>query len=223
MVRLRHAGLRYDVQQLAQFIFGQLIFRNIVQYVCRMRCRFTEPLPPGGFIIAANHRSFADPPVVGLWFDRPISYFARANLWRLPVIGFALRVFGGLPVERSAPQLAIMKQTVAWLRDGRRILMFPEGTRTRSGRLGELRDGVALFARRAGAPIVPVYLFRSERIWPLGWLVPTFGAVRAEIRFGPVLVAPAELSSREQDAWIMTRLRAWMHAQERELLGPPDE
>jgi 1-acyl-sn-glycerol-3-phosphate acyltransferase len=97
------------------------------------------------------------------------------------------------------------------------VLVFPEGTRTKSGHLGALREGPALFARRAGVPIVPVYLVRSEMLWPRGKKLPRFFAKGLEVRFGAPFVPPDTLDPRAQDAWIRARLQAWMVVQERRL------
>ena len=110
-----------------------------------------------------------------------------------------------------------MKGAVERLRRGISVLVFPEGTRTRSGRLGPLREGPAMFARRAGVPIVPVYVHHSEMVWPRANKLPTLLTKGIEIRLGRPLVAPKNLDSRAQDAWISRRLQTWMIAQERQL------
>jgi 1-acyl-sn-glycerol-3-phosphate acyltransferase len=171
-------------------------------------------------VLACNHRSFADPPFVAMWSDQPIAFFARSNLWRIPVIRQMLNLFHGIPVERENPGLSSMKGAVERLRSGISILVFPEGTRTRSGRLGTLRDGPALFARRAGVPLIPVYIHRTEAIWPRGALLPRLCGHRVGIRIGRAITAPPGLEPRAADAWVTRRLQAWMEAQETALSGP---
>lgn len=218
-MRSEPAPLRLDM--LLQVVVGVFVMRWTLRFLFRSRVRFAGPLPPGPLLFASNHRSFLDPPYVGMWLDRPMSYFARASLWRIPIVREFLDIFGGLPIDRGTPQMAIMKRTVAWLRAGRRILLFPEGTRTRDGRLGRLRDGAALFARRAGVPIVPVYIHNSDRVWPRGALLPRLGGARCEIRYGRALRPPEHLPPRRRDAVVTEYLRRWMQRQERALRGPP--
>jgi 1-acyl-sn-glycerol-3-phosphate acyltransferase len=125
----------------------------------------------------------------------------------------------GIPVDRENPGLSSMKGAVERLRRGISVLVFPEGTRTRNGRLGALRDGPALFARRAQVPIVPVYLHRSEILWPRGKKLPKFFSKRIEVYIGSPLFPPADLDGRAQDAWVSRRLSLWMRLQERKILG----
>jgi 1-acyl-sn-glycerol-3-phosphate acyltransferase len=106
------------------------------------------------------------------------------------------------------------------LRCGISILVFPEGTRTKNGRVSRLREGPALFARRAGVAVVPVYLHRSEAVWPRGRIVPNFITKNIEVRVGSPIVAPEHLNPREQDKWVSYRIEAWMLLQERSVMGP---
>jgi 1-acyl-sn-glycerol-3-phosphate acyltransferase len=203
-----------------QVLIGYVLLRPWFTFFLRGRVRRSRLMPEGPCVLACNHRSFADPPLVGMHMRRPIAYFARADLWQNPVIAFFLNAMFGIPVDRDNPGLSSMKGAVERLRRSIAVLVFPEGTRTRNGRLGPLREGPALFARRANVPIVPVYLLHSEMLWPRGRKLPRFLAKGLEVRFGAPLVPPTELDPRAQDAWIRQRLQVWMTAQERRLLGP---
>lgn len=201
---------------------GVLILRNWMRLGFRITVRRTAPLPQP-CVLACNHRSFSDPPFVAMWSSQPVAFFARANLWRVPVLRQVLNLFYGIPVERDNPGISSMKGAVDRLRTGVSVLVFPEGTRTRNGRLGRLRDGPALFARRSGVPLVPVYVHRSEGVWPRGALFPRLCGPRTEIRFGTPISAPAGLAPRAADAWVTQRLTAWMLRQEHALTHPRAE
>lgn len=149
-----------------------------------------------------------------MWLRQPIAYFARASLWKVPPIRLVLNIMQGIPVDRDSPGASSMKGAIDRLKQGVSVLVFPEGTRTRTGRVGKLRDGPALFARRAGVPIVPVYLHRFEAAWPRGALLPRLGGTRIAVRFGAPIQPPANLTSKEADAWVMRRLTAWMQRSE---------
>lgn len=202
-----------DLRRLAWSFIAVLIARPLLRFFYRCRQHNTLGALRRPAVFAANHRSFLDPILVGAYAERPLAFFARADLWKYPVIGPVLRFFGGFPIDRDEPQLQIMRRAVAELRAGRSILVFPEGTRTRDGRLGTLRDGAALFARRAGVPVVPIYLSRTETAWPRRAALPA-AAGRIAIVIGPALIPPADLPAREQDRWLTVRLQEWMQDQE---------
>ncbi len=201
---------------LAHLVLGGLIkFWLLCCY--RVTVRTAGPLPLGPVLYASNHRAFLDPPMVAIWGRMPVCYFARADLWNMPIVGRVLDIFSGIPVDRANPGASSMKGAIERMKAGKQVLVFPEGTRTRDGRLGRLKDGPALFARRAGVPIVPVYLWRTEHCWPRHRALPNPFGSRLEVRFGRPLVPPAELKPRDQDRWLMLRLEAWMQLQERSL------
>lgn len=197
------------------------VLRLWMVWCYRVTVRRSGPLPTGPVLYACNHRSFLDPMLAGMWSLVPVCYFARASLWRNPVIGRTLDVFSGIPVDRDNPGASSMKGAIERLRAGKPVLVFPEGTRTRDGRLGRFKEGPALFARRADVDVVPVYIWRSERCWPRESPLPRLFGPRLEIRYGRPMRAPAHLPPRERDAWLMRRLDAWMRLQEARM-GPAD-
>jgi 1-acyl-sn-glycerol-3-phosphate acyltransferase len=116
----------------------------------------------GSFILAANHASLLDPPIVGCHVPRQFSFFARKTLWKPGFASWWLDTVGTIPVERdSGADIAAIKRVLQTLRDGRPIIMFPEGTRSRDGRLQPPKSGVGMFACRAGVPVLPARIFGS--------------------------------------------------------------
>ncbi|TVR42097.1 MAG: 1-acyl-sn-glycerol-3-phosphate acyltransferase, partial [Planctomycetota bacterium] len=167
-----------------------------------------------------SHRSFLDPVVIGCALRRRIHYFARSSLWEIAPIRWTLELFGGIPVDREKPQASTISHTISVLRDGRCLLMFPEGTRTRDGRLGRFRDGPALVARRAQVPVVPVYLVDTEGAWPRGARLPVPGRGKVQVIFGPAMYSNPLLPARQQDDDLSQRIAAWLSQTERLILGP---
>jgi 1-acyl-sn-glycerol-3-phosphate acyltransferase len=204
---------------IVHLLIGCFLLRTWMFACARVTVRRASPQPSGPVVYACNHRSFLDPMLAGMWSREPIAYFARASLWENPLFRFILDTFHGIPVDRDNPGISSMKGAVDRLRASIPIMVFPEGTRTRTGRLGRFKDGPALFARRSGAPIVPVYVFRTERCWPRDSAFPVVFAPRVEVRYGRPFVAPKHLAPRAQDAWLTRRLELWMQRQEREMLG----
>jgi|GEM_PF-2207177 1-acyl-sn-glycerol-3-phosphate acyltransferase len=208
------------IPMFTQLLIGHILLRPLTTFFYRVRVRRSHAPVTSPFVLACNHRSFLDPPMVGMCQLRPISYFARASLWKNHFVAFFLQIMYGIPIDRDAPGLTSMKGAIDKLRQGISVLVFPEGTRTKDGRLQEFRDGPALFARRANVPIVPVYMHRTERALPRSSSMPRPFASRLEVRIGSPIIAPADLDPRAKDAWISRRLYLWMLFQERRLLGP---
>jgi len=214
-----HPRNQPSAADLAHLFIGGLI--RLWTLICyRVTVRSAAPLPWGPVLFACNHRSFLDPPMAGMWSRVPVFYFARASLWKNPLIGGVLDIFSGIPVDRDNPGASSMKGAIERLKAGKQVLVFPEGTRTRTGYLARFKDGPALFARRANVPVIPVYVWRTERCWPRESKLPRPFGSRLEVRYGRPLRAPADLPPRQQDRWMMLHLEAWMRLQERRMLSP---
>lgn len=116
----------------------------------------------GGCIIAANHASVLDPPIIGCHVPRQLCFFARKTLWKGGVASWWLDTVGVVPVDRDAgSDVAAVKRVLQVLKEGRALILFPEGTRTLTGRLQRPKAGVGLLACRTGVPVVPARIFGS--------------------------------------------------------------
>ncbi len=141
---------------------GWLFFRALYTVYFRWRVLNVERVPlTGGVILAANHASFIDPPLVGSALPRPINYLARETLFRFPVVGAVLRSWNAVPVNRDGGGAAGLKAILDRLLAGGGIILFPEGTRTLDGKLQPARSGVGLTVIKSTAPVVPVRVFGS--------------------------------------------------------------
>jgi 1-acyl-sn-glycerol-3-phosphate acyltransferase len=139
---------------------GQLVFRTIFATYFRWRVFGTENVPTtGGVILAANHSSFIDPPLIGCGTNRIISMLARDTLFRFPPMGVLLRSWGVVPVDRDGGGAKGLKIVMDQLLAGHAISLFPEGTRTRDGQLQPARSGIGLTVIKSTAPVVPVRIF----------------------------------------------------------------
>ncbi len=126
----------------------------------RWRVYNNERVPASGPIIfASNHASFLDPPLVGTAVHREINYLARESLFRFPVVGWLLREWNSVPVDREGGGAKGLKAILNRLLEGGAIILFPEGTRTRDGLLQPARPGIGLTVIRSNAPVVPVRIF----------------------------------------------------------------
>ena len=129
----------------------------------RVKAYGQENVPlTGPLIIAANHRSNLDPPILGAYCPRRISYMAKVELFAIPILGAAIRSFGAYPVDRHGSSTAAIKRSVEVLRAGGCCGIFPEGGRNLDGER-QVHEGVALLASLAKAPVVPAALIGTSR------------------------------------------------------------
>jgi 1-acyl-sn-glycerol-3-phosphate acyltransferase len=116
----------------------------------------------GGYIVAANHASHLDPPIVGQFLPRQVAFFARKTLWKPGVAAWWLDKVGTIPVDRDGGvSVDAVKRVLQALASGRVVIMFPEGTRSLDGRLQAPKPGIGLLACRAQVPVVPARVFGS--------------------------------------------------------------
>ena len=128
----------------------------------------------GGAIVASNHLNNADPPAVALAIQpRYPMYMAKREMIGWPILGPAFRTFGAFPVRRGEADLSALRAASELVRDGALLVMFPEGTRSRTGGLTRGHPGTAMIALRTSAPILPVAVTGTEGVvWPWIFLKP---------------------------------------------------
>jgi 1-acyl-sn-glycerol-3-phosphate acyltransferase len=129
-----------------------------------------EHIPEGGAVICANHTRANDPFFVVFAFRRkhPLNIMAKAELMRIPVLGPLLKKVGVFGVDRGKSDVAAIKHALRCLKNGEKLLLFPEGTRVREGDAVAAKTGASMLALRAGVPLVPVWLPPKRR-----WFRPT--------------------------------------------------
>lgn len=139
----------------------------------RMRVEGLENLPmEGGAVLAANHQSFADILLLGGFVPRHVAFVARDTLANWRWLGYVMRQCGAVLVKRGSSDRKALRGMVDHLERGDLVAIFPEGTRTRDGRLSEFKGGALLAARMAGVPIVPVGIRGAFTAWPRGRPIP---------------------------------------------------
>ena len=134
----------------------------------------------GGLIVASNHISFWDPPMVGSALPREVHFLAKGELFRTPGLGPLIRSLNAIPIRRGVADLSGLSRALEVLKAGRALLMFPEGSRMRDGELHPARPGVGMMAVQGDVPIVPCYISGSSR--PSRWVV---RRTRVRVWFGP--------------------------------------
>ncbi|TFU27249.1 lysophospholipid acyltransferase family protein [Thermus tengchongensis] len=145
------------------------VARGLLHLLFGYRVEGAENVPrEGPVILAANHLSILDPIVIGAGVRRPVSFLARADIFRLPFLSWLLPRFYAIPVERGQSDLSAIKGAIRALERGMAFGIFPEGTRSRTGRLQPFKTGVAAIALRTGSPVVPVAVVGTDEAWPVG-------------------------------------------------------
>jgi 1-acyl-sn-glycerol-3-phosphate acyltransferase len=139
------------------FLFGRQMFRIMFSLFYRWHIEGAENVPKsGGAIIAPNHMSFFDPPLTGSAMKRPLYFMAKKELFDIPVFGWIIRRTNAFPVKRGLQDMSAMRHAFSLLEQGHLLLMFPEGTRSKNGRLGKARMGSGMVACNAQVPLIPV-------------------------------------------------------------------
>jgi 1-acyl-sn-glycerol-3-phosphate acyltransferase len=161
-----------------------------------------------GYLIVCNHQSFADPNLVAFGLYRGVAFMARSSLFK-GFLGWWLPRVWCLPVERGSSDRASIRRTVDMLKSGRPLILFPEGTRSRDGKLQGFKRGLELIARQAGVPILPAAIHGVGAAFPKGASFPKPSKVR--ITYGE-LVSLEELKEigtegvRERVQALMTEM-----------------
>jgi 1-acyl-sn-glycerol-3-phosphate acyltransferase len=162
---------------------GWTLFRALFASYFRWRVFGAENVPlQGGVILASNHASFLDPPLVGAGLRRDINYLARESLFRFPGIGALLRSWNSVPVDRDGGGARGLKAILDRLLAGGGIILFPEGTRTRDGKLQPARSGIGLTVIKSNAPVVPVRVFGTYEAYGRHLKIPR--PCRVAVKYG---------------------------------------
>ncbi len=160
----------------------------------KVRAQGRERVPrDGALIVAPTHESYLDPLLVGAYLPRDLAFMARRTLFvkttpkgerRRRLFSAWGRWAGVIELDREGADRAALKTSLAALEAGRAVLVFPEGTRSTDGNVQEFRAGVALMALRSGAPVLPISIDGTRRIWGKGMKRPRIGAGPVRIVFG---------------------------------------
>lgn len=159
---------------------GWLVGRIGGKLVFRIRVTGREHIPKtGGFILASNHISYYDPLLLGSWSTRQMYFFAKAELFRNRLFGAIIRRTNAIPVKRGTIDRAAVDRALDAISRGFGLLVFPEGTRSKTGEFLDPKAGLGMLAIRAKCPIVPAYIHGADRLKACFW-----GRDRLSITYG---------------------------------------
>lgn len=160
---------------------GALVFYGVCRFVAVGLSRLyfpgrvvgAEHLPrSGAYVVAPVHRSYVDWLVVARITRRRLRYLVKGEVWKVKAVGRFLELLGAFPVQRDVPDREAFNRALEVLLVGEPLVVFPEGTRQSGPTVGELREGAAYLALRAGVPIVPIGIAGTDRAMPKGARLP---------------------------------------------------
>lgn len=144
----------------------------------RLKVYGLESFRPGAAVIAANHTSFLDPPVLSISCPEEVHFLARGSLFEIPLLGRLIRILNSHPIDRGTSDVQTFRTMVELLNQGKKLILFPEGKRSNDGALRPLERGMAFLVYKAKCRIIPAYIQGAFEAWPRGRKLPKiFGKI----------------------------------------------
>ena len=169
----------YRIICVIAILFYGILFRRSVKG--RHHVPRTGPL-----IIASNHASFVDPPLIGSSIPREIYFLTRDTLMKNPFWRYLLLRLNCIPVDRDRGDVKALRATIKCVSDGNAVLLFPEGTRTTDGNIQDGKTGIGFIVHKTKVPVLPVYCDGTFDILPKNTKLPRLKKVR--VHFGKPLI-----------------------------------
>lgn len=162
----------------------------------RGRIYGAEKVPRDGpLVVVSNHASDFDPPILSNCMRRPVAFMAKEELFRVPVLKDAIRLYGAYPVKRGSADRSAMRSALTYLNEGWATGVFLQGTRTPDARITDPKLGAALIAAKVKAPLLPVSLWGTQAILKKGSTVPK--PVPVTVRVGDAIDPPSSTNRQE--------------------------
>lgn len=164
------------------------------------RCRIYGTKNPyrGAAIIAPNHVSFLDPPLISAMWPEETHFLARATLFDTAFMGWLLPKLHSHPVTGSSQDIPSMRMICQLLKEGKKVVIFPEGNRSEDGQLQPIKLGMSMLALRMECPIIPVYIHGTYEAWPKHSKWPKVGSEIGCVFGRPISVSNYEGMSKKQ-------------------------
>ncbi len=186
------------------YLLARLYFRCFF----RLRIYGLNHFRPGAAVIAANHCSFLDPPVLSISCPEEVHFLAKKSLFDVPFLGFLIRILNSHPVKRGAADSQLVHGILDLLAQDKKVILFPEGARSKNGELGPFERGLSFLVQKARCRVQPAYIHGTFDAWPRTQKMPKFKG-RIAVVFG----APIEWEEEtDQPGQIVLRTEAAIRA-----------
>jgi 1-acyl-sn-glycerol-3-phosphate acyltransferase len=192
-------------QRLIYQLVSKLFVLPIYKFVFRGHLIGIENIPQkNAFIMVSNHGSLLDPPLLGHALGRNISFMAKAELFKIPLLGFIIKACGAYPVKRGVVDKNTIKTACKKLSNDNCIGIFIDGTRQKNGRVNRPKQGAALLAFKNQKLLLPVAIVNSHRLIRFKFFIPLFSKI--VIKVGKP-VQPPQSSSRDDLNYVTMHLQ----------------
>ncbi len=198
--RLRHPGtplpslLFYDLCRETVLLYFRIFHRH-------RRVDVMNIPREGPVLLIANHQSFYDPPAIGCGIrHRHSDYLARASLFKFKPFGWLIGQLNSTPIKQGSGDTGAMKATIEKMKNGRLMLVFPEGSRSLDGEMQPFQRGVAVLLKRAHCQVVPVGISGAYRAWPRGQRVPRLFLDKIVVCYGDPIPSDELMSAGTDEA-----------------------
>lgn len=180
-------------------VYGFLwVLSRVVGWIC-FRYKAVGSVPrTGGILIASNHASFVDIPLLGCGITRRVWFLGRHDLFPIPLLNQMLQVLGWIPLRVGRLDRVAFAKAAEHIKDGRAVAIFPEGTRSASGKLRPGKPGIGWIVNQTGCLVVPAYIKGTHEVLPVGAFWPRFR--RVTVLYGPPVDFSEDLKHLEGKA-----------------------
>ncbi|GAB4343337.1 MAG: lysophospholipid acyltransferase family protein [Cyanophyceae cyanobacterium] len=185
------------ISLLLYYLLRNLVVYPLFKFYFRGRVEGLENVPMAGkLLVVSNHASDFDPPFVATAVSRPVAFMAKEELFKIPLLGPAIRHYGAYPVKRGSADRAALRAALTVVDEGWATGLFLDGTRTPDGRIHNPKVGAALIASKTQAPVLPVSIWGADKIFQPGskWPRP----VPLTVRIGEPMAPPPPKASRQE-------------------------
>ncbi|MCX7739249.1 MAG: 1-acyl-sn-glycerol-3-phosphate acyltransferase [Hydrogenothermaceae bacterium] len=161
------------------------LIRPVFRFLLRIKAEGVENIPKEGpCIIASNHRSYLDPPVINIVSPRPVLFLAKRELFEVLAFGWFIRKAGAIPVNRDGKDISSLKKALNVLKEGNCIGIFPEGSRAKPREFKKPRSGVGFLIEKAKVPVIPVLIEGTDKVLPVKSKLPKLFMYNIEVVIG---------------------------------------